>query len=133
MLDALVALLLLAMVLTGTCVTLIHTMRATGAALLATRAVDLAADFTEDLRGATTVAQADTLLVTWRARVATLLPVSGMEPEEFASLAPAPAAPTGETGFAVGNYLVTLRWRVAQSETRELRLPVAAAFMSAPP
>lgn len=132
MLDALIALLLLAMVLTGTCVTLIQTMRATGAALLATRAVDLAADFTEDLRGVTSVAQADALLVAWRARVATLLPVSGMEPEEFASLVPAPPATAGETEAAVRNYELTLRWRVAREETRELKLPVAAAFMDAP-
>ena len=133
MLDVLVALLLLAMVLTGTCVTLIHTMRATGAALLATRAVDLAADFTEDLRGATSVAQADSLLVAWRSRVATQLPVSGMQPEEIASLGPASAAPAGQTESAVGTYLLTLRWRAAQEETRELKLPVAATFLSAPP
>jgi Tfp pilus assembly protein PilV len=133
MLDVLVALLLLAMVLTGTCVTLIHTMRATGAALLASRAVDLAADFTAELRGATSGTQADTMLVAWRSRIAALLPVSGMEPEDLASLAPAPPAAAGETQAAIRSYQLTLRWRVAPEEIRELKLPVAATFMNAPP
>jgi Tfp pilus assembly protein PilV len=133
MLDVLVALLLLATVLTGTCVTLVHTMRATSAALLASRAVDLAADFTEDLRGATSVAQADSLLVAWRSRVAALLPVTGMVSEEFASLALAPPATAEEPEAAVTIYLLTLRWRAAQEETRELKLPIAATFLEAPP
>ena len=44
MLDVLVALLLLAVTLTGACATLVQTLRATHAALLASRATDLAAD-----------------------------------------------------------------------------------------
>lgn len=133
MLDVLVALLLLAMVLTGTCVTLVQTMRATGAALLATRAADLAADFTEDLRDVRSAAQVEPLLLAWRSRIATLLPVSGMEPDEFASLALAPTATPGETEPVVRSYLLTLRWRAAPEDTRELQLPVAAVFMDALP
>lgn len=128
MLDVLVALLLLAMVLTGTCVVLIQTLRATSDALLATRAVDLAADFTEDLHGVTSAEQADALLAAWRARVATLLPVAGMTPEDFASLTPTPPVTAGDTEPVVEIFELRLRWRAARNETRELILPVAAGF-----
>jgi hypothetical protein len=73
------------------------------------------------------------MLVPWRSRIAALLPVSGMEPEDFASLAPAPPAAAGETQAAIRSYQLTLRWRVAPEEIRELKLPVAATFMNAPP
>lgn len=130
MLDVLVALLLLALTLTGACVTLIQAMRASQDALLATRAADLAADFTEDLRRVQSQAQAEVLLTGWRDRVGSVLPVAGMDPVSYASLEPVPLDPAGEFASAVRAYALRLRWRAAYSEIRELELPIAATFAS---
>jgi hypothetical protein len=135
MLDVLVALLLLAVTLTGACATLVQTMRATHGALLATQAVDLAADLIEELHDATSATQVDALLAAWRARVSASLPVAGMEPDEFAAL----ALPVGaeEPATATGNVQrreLRLRWRdVRAGGVRQLTLPVAIAFTAAPP
>lgn len=127
MLDVLVALLLLAVVLTGTCATLIQAVRSSGDAMRATRAADLAADLTEELRGAGSLAQAEAILAAWRSRVTAKLPVAGMAPEEFASLTPAPVKPADDaTPPAVPLLLLRLRWLGADSERRELLLPLAA-------
>lgn len=125
MIDVLVALLLMAVVLTGACATLIQTMRATHAALLATRAVDLAADLTEALRGVDSVAEAEPLVSAWRVRVSAALPVAGMEPEEYAGLvAVAPADASGAED-ETPRLQVQLRWRDGTEGTvRELALPV---------
>jgi hypothetical protein len=129
MLDVLVALLLLAIALAGACATLIQTMRASHAALLSTRAVDLAADLTEDLQAAATDAQALAVLASWRARVPAVLPVAGLGPEGFITLARVlpregeapPAAPPHL-------YTVSLRWHgPSPGELREIDLPVPAA------
>lgn len=133
MLDVLVALLLLAVVLTGTCATLIQAVRSSGDALRATRAVDLAADLTEELRGAGSPAQAEAVLASWRSRVATVLPVGAMEPEEFASLAPTSLEPAEDATTPVSPpLLLRLRWLGAGSEQRELLLPVAAHVEGSP-
>lgn len=125
MVDVLVALLLLAVVLTGACATLIQSMRITHDALLATRAVDLAADLTEELRGVTSVSQVEPLVSAWRERVGASLPVEGLEPEEFAALLALPL-PDQAGGPASRRYELVLRWRAPpQSGLRELRLPVA--------
>lgn len=127
MLDVLVALLLLAVTLTGACLTLLQTLRATHEALLATRAVDLAADLCEELQGAASATQADAVLAAWRTRVSTLLPVAGVE--QFASLVEIPADP-GEGTPPLRE--LTLRWRaVAAGATRELRLPLPAVAVPA--
>jgi Tfp pilus assembly protein PilV len=131
LLDTLVALLLLAVVLTGSCATLIQSMRATGAALLSSRAADLAADFTEELRSASSASEVATLLTLWRTRVATLLPVAGMQKEEFAALQRAPVTSTG-TVPVVNTFLLTLRWQAPSGERRQLTLPVALAFSALP-
>jgi type II secretory pathway pseudopilin PulG len=128
MVDVLVALLLLAVVLTGACATLMQTMRQVHGALLATRATDLAADLAEELRGAASAAQIDAAVAAWRTRVASTLPVGGLLPDEFASLRrvqtmSGDAAP--ETGPA---YEVTLRWReLPRGAAGQLTLPVAMA------
>lgn len=127
MLDVLVALLLLAIVLTGTCGMLIQAVRASGDALRASQATDLAADLTEDLRGAGSLAQMEAVLASWRNRIATVLPVTGMEPEEFASLAPSPVEPVEDAATPVVSLLLLrLRWLAAGGVQRELVLPVAA-------
>lgn len=133
MLDVLVALLLLAVTLTGACATLVQTLRATHAALLATRATDLAADLTEDLRGVQSDEQARSVLATWQTRIAAILPVAGMDQDEIVSLVAMPSGDFPGTAPAVVHEL-TLRWRDATgSGTRQLRLPVPAlAYGSGP-
>lgn len=124
MLDVLVALLLLALTLTGACLTLLQTLRATHEALLATRAVDLAADLAEELQDAASAAQVDAVLEAWRGRVGAVLPVAGMEPEQFASLAELPHV-AGDDAPPVRE--LTLRWMAVSARApRELRLPLAA-------
>lgn len=135
MIDVLVALLLLAVTLTGACATLVQTMRATHGALLATRAVDLAADLTEELHDATSVAEADALLTAWRARVSATLPVAGMEQDEFATLiAVAPAEGSAATADVPHHFELRLRWREGVDRAqRELALPVVARFDAGAP
>jgi len=132
MLDVLVALLLLAVALTGACVTLIQALRATGDALRAAQAADLAADFTEGLRGETSPAEREALLASWRIKVAAALPVAGMMPGEFASLEPVAANPAEGAAPAVPLLHLRLRWHASGDEVRELRLPLAADIGGTP-
>jgi Tfp pilus assembly protein PilV len=73
MIDALVALLLFAVGLLAACAALAHGMRATHAAVLDGRAVDLAADLAEDRRGLT-ADEAAAALLAWQVRVDLALP-----------------------------------------------------------
>ncbi len=133
MLDVLVALLLLAVVLTGACATSIQAIRATSDALRAMQAADLAADFTEELRTANSAAQAEALVATWRSQVPAMLPVGSMAPEEFFALALLPPHPAqGATAPAVVPRTLRLRWLAAGNDVRELILPVAAQWEEAP-
>jgi type II secretory pathway pseudopilin PulG len=126
MFDVLVAVLLLAIALTGACLSLVHTMRASHAALLATRAVDLATDLSEQLRHAGSAAQAASLLAASRMHIAAVLPVAGMDPADIAQLQPLAQADLPAPGAAGGLQLV-LRWRQAGAASpRELRLPLAS-------
>ena len=126
MLDVLVALLLLAIVLTGACATLVQTMRQVHGALLTTRAADLAADLAEELREVISATQADAAVAAWRTRVASALPIGGLLPEESASLRQVQAISDDSAVEAGSAYEVTLRWRaLPQGETASLTLPVA--------
>lgn len=135
MIDVLVALLLLAITLTGACVTLIKAQRATHSALLASRAVDLAADLAEELQSVSSITESDAVVAAWRARASTQLPVAGMEPDEFASLmqlaaGPEPATISGD----VRRRELTLRWRDERAGgVRQLTLLVAVPFAEASP
>src|SRR5690606_24448996 len=120
MLDVLIALLLLAVTLTGACATLVHTMRSTHDALLATRAVDLAADLSEELKHLAATMAPEEAVGAWRERVRAALPVAGLAPEQFASLVIADTAGTGEPGADGALHLVTLRWRSTRGELEEL-------------
>jgi type II secretory pathway pseudopilin PulG len=125
MLDVLVSLMLLAVTLTAACMTLVQTMRATHDALLTTRAVDLAADLSEQLKRPHRPEDIDTLLTEWRDRVRSTLPVVGIAPEDMASLLPFrdtedEAAEVAEDSI----HLLTLRWRGTRGQAEELRLPV---------
>lgn len=133
MLDVLIALLLLAVTLTGACGTLIQTMRATQGALLTTRAVDLATDLIEEARGVGSTEEADALLTAWRARVGAALPVAGLEPEQFASLNAAPPNGEDEPAMDAPHQVLTLRWRGVNGQLEELTLPLAAMALPATP
>lgn len=74
MLDSLVALLLFALVLLGAIAVLIQGMRATHAAVLTSRAVDLAADFLEQRRALPPGEAVEPLFTAWRERLREELP-----------------------------------------------------------
>lgn len=116
MIDVLIALLLLGIALTGTGVTLVQTMRSTQGALLSGRAIDLASDLAEELRLATTPAAARATLSIWQARVATILPVSGVAGEHA----------TVAASSAQGHIDIVLRWRRDAGHIQELRVPIGA-------
>ena len=125
MLDVLIALLLLAVTLTGACATLIHTMRSTHDALLATRAVDLAADLSEELKHLAATMAPEEAVGAWRERVRAALPVAGLAPDQYVSLVPDAPLTEESTGDGVSRHVLTLRWRGDQGDLRELKLPVA--------
>ncbi len=72
--ETLMALLLFAVALMAACATLGHSLRATHQAMLATRAVDLAADFVEELHAQPAQASLDALAASARERVNAVLP-----------------------------------------------------------
>ena len=74
MIDSLVALLLFALVLLGAIAVLIQGMRATHAAMLTSRAVDLAADFLEQRRALPPGASVEPLFTAWNERLLEVLP-----------------------------------------------------------
>jgi type II secretory pathway pseudopilin PulG len=74
MLDSLVALLLFALVLLGAIAVLIQGMRATHAAVLTSRAVDLASDFLEQRRALPPGAAVEPLFIAWQEHLQELLP-----------------------------------------------------------
>jgi len=97
LIDALVAMLLLAVALLATMAALLRGMHATHEAALTGRAVDLAADFLEERRAQPPGAALDPLLTTWSERVSSTLPdgprdtaLSLVQPLLATSAAPAP-------------------------------------------
>ena len=74
MIDTLVALLLFALVLLGAIAVLIQGMRTTHAAVLTSRAVDLAADFLEERRALPPGAAVEPLFSAWNERLREVLP-----------------------------------------------------------
>lgn len=84
--DALVALALLAMTLLGACGALHFALRATRAATWQTRAVDLLADLDEDLQHADPARPDAARLQTWRARLPRELPAGDVSAIDARSL-----------------------------------------------
>ena len=86
LIDALVALALLAVTLLGACGGLLFALRATQAAAWQMRAVDLVADLDEQLQQADPAEPVAARLESWRARVRQVLPtaeVAGLEPRSL--------------------------------------------------
>jgi Tfp pilus assembly protein PilV len=73
MIDALIALLLFAVGLLAASAAMVHGMRATHAAVLGGRAVDLAADLAEDRRGQPE-GEAEAVFAAWQERMEAALP-----------------------------------------------------------
>ncbi len=118
MVDVLVALVLLAITMAGACTTIFQSLRATHRAQLATHAVDLAADLIEQTHGLAPEADLSAILAQWRDRVAAVLPVAGMQPDEYASLTPRPAPAADLPQIAD----LRLRWHEESRTVRELNL-----------
>jgi type II secretory pathway component PulJ len=118
--DALVALTLLAVTLLGACGSLHFALRATRAAAWQARAVDLIADLDEDLQQADPALPMAAQLESWRARVQQVLPAA-----EVSALNPLNLA----LGEARLNWLdLRLAWNGTPGKPREsLGLPLAHA------
>jgi hypothetical protein len=118
--DALVALALLAVTLLGACGALHFALRATRAASWQARAVDLLADLDEDLQRADPAQPAAARLETWRARVQQVLPAGAVSAMDARALV------IGESG--VRWFDVRLAWNgMPGSPGESLQLPLPHA------
>ncbi len=120
LIDALVALALLAVTLLGACGGLLFALRATQAAAWQMRAVDLVADLDEQLQQADPAEPVAARLESWRARVRQVLPtaeVAGLEPRSLV---------VGQSEIHWSD--VQLGWNGMPGQARtSLRLPLAHA------
>jgi len=122
--EALIALLLLAIALMGAGAAVIEALAAQHAALLQSRAADLASDLAETLRG-TPAPLAPTEFGSWQRDVLRELPFSSAEVQ------PAPPPHTSASLQLPADLHILLRWRADRQGTiTELRLPVK---LDAPP
>lgn len=124
LIEALVSLLLLAAGLLGAGRAVVEAMAAQHAALLQTRAADLASDLAETVR-AINPGSTSTELAAWQSAALSQLP-----------MADAQALPIERSGSAQtlpADLAILLRWRGGNDgETAELRLPVSFAPIEAP-
>jgi Tfp pilus assembly protein PilV len=119
MLEVLIALLLFAVALLGSCASLVHGMRAAHSALLLTRAVDLAADLAEDVRGLPAGGEVDAAVAQWHERVGSALPVSSADFAGATTVTADPLSPQLD---------LWLRWRdPSAGASQELQLPAILA------
>ena len=118
LIDALVALTLLAITLLGACASLHLALRATRAAAWQTRAVDLVADLDEDLQHLDPALPVATRIESWRSRLQRDLPVA-----EITALDPRSLI-VGERGV---DWLdLRINWNGAPGQRRQaLSLPLA--------
>jgi hypothetical protein len=118
LIDALVALTLLAVTLLGACGSLHFALRATRAAAWQARAVDLVADLDEDLQHLDPALPLATRIASWRARLQRDLPAAEVAALDSRSFV------VGERGI---NWLdLRLNWNGAPGQRRHaLSLPLA--------
>jgi hypothetical protein len=118
--DALVALALLAVTLLGACGSLHFALRATHAAAWQSRAVDLVADLNEDLQHADAAQPLATRLESWRIRLQQALPAADLAGIESRRLVVGASQ--------VHWHDVRLSWNGTPGQPRaSLRLPLAHA------
>jgi type IV pilus modification protein PilV len=121
--EALVALLLLAIATIGAGAAMVASLAAQRAALLRTQAADLAADLAEALRSAPDAAAQDAEIRSWQALVQTRLPRAQSEAERLPSsqsAAPPMQLPAG--------FRISLQWRDGREPSPAmLTLPIATA------
>jgi hypothetical protein len=119
--DALVALGLLAVTLLGACGSIHFALRATRSAAWQARAVDLVADLDEDLHQSDPALPIEAQIRTWRARLQQELPAA-----EIAALDPRSLV-VGESG--IGWLDIRVAWNGTPGAAREsLRLPLSQAI-----
>ncbi len=126
--EALVALLLLATALMGAGATLVESLAGQRAALLQTRAADLAGDLAEALRSAADAATATAEMNSWRALVAQQLPQA--TPLAISRVA---ASPTGATPLLPTDLQIDLQWHDGRGRApARLMLPLSIGALTEP-
>ncbi|MEO8316578.1 MAG: hypothetical protein ABI645_17500, partial [Pseudomonadota bacterium] len=119
LMEALIALLLLATAMIGAGTAMVHSLAGQRAALLRTQAVDLAADLAEALRAAPDAAAQEAEISAWQAAVLRRLP----QAQSDALRRPPPQ--TGATSLSPG-FDIHLQWRDGRAPSPSvLALPVA--------
>lgn len=119
--EALIALLLLAVALLGCMRSVADTLATQHAALLQSRAADLAADLVEALRAEPDSASRHDLILAWQRRVREVLPANDLTLgiDSLAAVAPDSLA---------GDFAVQMKWRNPRlSTTLAVNLPIALA------
>jgi Tfp pilus assembly protein PilV len=120
LIEALVALLLLAAAMMGAGMTLVGALAAQRAALLQTRAADLAGNLAEALRSAPDLAAVQAEIQSWQGEVLQQLPQA--QPQALQH-----APPSSPASLPAG-FDIQLQWReVRSSAFSQLRLPLALA------
>jgi Tfp pilus assembly protein PilV len=120
LIEALVALLLLATAMMGAGMALVDALSAQRAALLQTRAADLAGNLAEALRSAPNLAAAQVEIQSWQGQVLLLLPRA--QPQALQH--PRPLSPASLPAA----FDIRLQWREGRSSAiSQLTLPLALA------
>ncbi len=118
--EALVALLLLAIAMLGTGAALVESLAGQRAALLQTRAADLAGNLAEALRAAPDAATAAAEIQSWQAMALVLLPQAEPIALSRGQVLPGPATPSLPARFDI-----RLQWRDGPARTpAQLTLPL---------
>lgn len=111
--EALVAILLLAIAMIGAAAALVDSLAGQRAALLQTRATDLAADLAEALRAAPDTGSVNAEIAAWRAQVGRTLPLA--------------EATVASTDALPGRVDIRLQWHGGRgAPVSQLQLPIAA-------
>lgn len=124
--EALISLLLLAVALLGAGTAVVEALSAQHAALLQTRAADLASDLAEALRRGATPGTAESELASWQEEVRRQLPVAMAQA--------LPLDRSASPAFLPADLGIHLRWQTGRdAAAAELHLPVALGSVEGSP